>query len=276
MPRPRLLSRRSLIGAAATAATAGIGLAASGCTIGSGASSAASPGGTTSAGSATGTGGASASATGPAPTATPSPTTPTTSTARSPGGTLAVLPDARAGAELATPLIVKGLPLINRNHPVSKAFAPKVSGDYQLVPEADEAFDTMVAAGKKAGVTIIWRVGYRSYATQSALSANPPTAFGDDADSYVAKPGQSEHQAGVAVDVASKSGYGTRFPTTKEFAWLRAHAHTYGFVLRYPDGKTDITGYHYEPWHYRYVGTAAAAAFGPNSNLTLEEYLGGR
>ena len=261
VPRPRPLSRRSLIGGAATL---GISLAASGCSI--------PTGGTTPSG-----GGASASASKPAtpsptstPTPSPRPTTPT------PAGPLAVLPDAREGDALAAPLIVKGLPLINRNHPVSKAFAPAVAGDYQLIPEADKAFGAMVAAAKKAGRAIVWRVGYRSYATQTDLSKNPPTAYGDDADSFVAKPGQSEHQAGLAVDVASKSGTGTRFPTTKEFAWLRANAHTYGFILRYPDGKTEITGYHYEPWHYRYVGVDAAAAFGPNSTLTLEEYLGGR
>jgi zinc D-Ala-D-Ala carboxypeptidase len=225
-------------------------------------------------------GGASASAivptTPPAPTrTTPTPTAPTTTRASS-AGTLALLPDARTGSGLDAPLIVNGLPLINRNHPVSKAFAPKVFGDYQLIPEAGKAFGVMVAAAKKAGLTIVWRVGYRGYATQTELSTNPPTPYGDDADSYVAKPGQSEHQAGLAVDVASKSGTGTRFPTTKEFTWLRSNAHLYGFVLRYPDGKTDVTGYHYEPWHYRFVGTDAAAAFGPNSTLTLEEYLGGR
>ena len=194
----------------------------------------------------------------------------------SPGAELAVLPDARSGAQLATPFTYRGVALINRNHPVSKAYAPKLGKQYQLVPAADAAFARMVADAKKAGASIIWRVGYRAYATQEELSEHPPTVYGDDADSYVAKPGQSEHQAGLAVDVASKAGYGSRFPETKEFAWLRANSYKYGFVLRYPDGKTAITGFHYEPWHYRYVGAEAAKAFGPNSTLTLEEYLGGR
>lgn len=257
-------SRRLLL----TGLVGTLALLGSGCTIPAGGASASA-------------GGASASASRTASTAaepvatTPSPTG-TAAGQATPAGTLALLPDARAGSGLDAPLIVNGLALINRNHPVSEAFAPKVSADYQLAPEADKAFGAMVAAARKAGLTIVWRVGYRSYATQTALSTHPPTAYGDDADSFVAKPGQSEHQAGLAVDVASKSGTGTRFPTTREFAWLRANSYAYGFVLRYPDGKTDVTGYHYEPWHYRYVGVGAAAAFGPNSNLTLEEYLGGR
>jgi D-alanyl-D-alanine carboxypeptidase len=151
-----------------------------------------------------------------------------------------------------------------------------VTGEAQLVPQASQAYAAMIAAAKADGASIIWRVGYRSYDTQQALSATPPTFYGKDADSYVAKPGRSEHQAGLAVDVASEQGYGTRFPETKEFAWLRANSYKYGFILRYPHDKTDITGYNYESWHYRYVGVEAAAAFGPNSELTLEEYLGGR
>lgn len=66
------------------------------------------------------------------------------------------------------------------------------------------------------------------------------------------------------------------FADTPEFAWLRAHAHEYGFILRYPEGKEHITGIAYEPWHYRFIGVEAARGFGPHSTLTLEEYLGGR
>lgn len=213
----------------------------------------------------------------PTPKPTPTPTPPPASVAASPGASsLAVLPDARTGAALDVPLVVRGVPLINVNHGVSEAYAPKLDSDHQLTEEAEKAYTAMSAAGKAAGVSILWRVGYRSYQTQKRLSATPPAVYGDDADSYVAKPGHSEHQAGLAVDVASKTGYGTRFPQTKEFAWLRAHSYEYGFILRYPEGKTAITGVNYEPWHYRYVGVAVAAAFGPASNLTLEEYLGGR
>jgi len=210
-------------------------------------------------------------------TPTVAPTDLPASVAASPGAaSLAVLPDDRTGAALDKPFSYRGVVLVNKNHPVSQAYAPTVGKNYQLVPEADKAFSRMLAAAKKDGASIIWRVGYRSYAIQAQLAETPPTQYGDDAEFYVAQPGRSEHQAGLAVDVASKAGYGTRFPETKEFAWLRAHAHEYGFILRYPEGKTAITGLNYEPWHYRYVGPAAAAAFGPSSTLTLEEYLGGR
>lgn len=196
----------------------------------------------------------------------PAPATPTP---------LPVLPDGRTGAALNTPFMVRGVALINRNHTVSAAYAPKVATDFQLVPEADKAFAVMLDDAQKAGVSVVWRIAYRSYALQDAMSKSPSTAYGSEGASYVAKPGQSEHQAGLAVDVTSKSGSGTNFDRTKEFTWLRANAHKYGFILRYPEGKTAITGFNYEPWHYRYVGPTVAAAFGPNSTLTLEEYLGG-
>lgn len=215
---------------------------------------------------------------------TPSPSRPTpsatqasltASVAVSPGASkLALLPDRRANR--SRPLVVRGLPLINRNHSVSKAFTPKLAKPYALAPDAAAAYARMVSAARKAGLHIVLRVGYRSYATQAALYAHPPAAYGKNADAYVARPGRSEHQAGLAVDVASPAGRGASFPKTKEFAWLRKHSYEYGFVLRYPPGKTSITGYHYEPWHYRYIGKAAASAFGPKSTLTLEEYLGGR
>lgn len=215
------------------------------------------------------------------PAASPTPTrvAPTdlpASVPASPGATLAVLPDPRTGAELDKPFTYRGVVLLNQNHPVSKEYVPKVDEGHQLTPEADRAFGRMLKAAQADGVNIIWRVGYRSYAIQAELAENPPSVYGDDADRYVARPGRSEHQAGLAVDVASKAGYGTRFPETREFAWLRANSYRYGFILRYPEGKTAITGLNYEPWHYRYIGPAAAAAFGPNSTLTLEEYLGGR
>lgn len=213
----------------------------------------------------------------PTPTPSPTPTTLPPSVPASPGATqLTKLPDQRTGSGLNKPLIVRGLPLINRDHGVSKKYAPKLDEKYRLVPAAAKDYGRMVAAAKKAGLTIVWRVGYRSYATQLQLSKNPPSVYGSKASQYVARPGHSEHQAGLAVDVASPRGSGTNFPKTKEFAWLRANAHSYGFILRYPDGKTAITGYRYESWHYRYIGPDAAAAFGPRSSLTLEEYLGGR
>ncbi len=214
----------------------------------------------------------------PTASATPTPDAARIASASASAAQLALLPDPRTGAQLDSPLVVKGVTVINRNHRVTAAFAPKTVGTAQLAPEAAQAYATMVAAAKKAGVSLVWRVGYRSYATQVQLLAKGDVLYGSDAKAanYIAQPGQSEHQAGLAVDVASKSGRGTKFPKTKEFAWMRAHSHEYGFVLRYPEGKSAITGYNYESWHYRYVGVEVARQFGPNSNLTLEEFLGGR
>ena len=115
-----------------------------------------------------------------------------------------------------------------------------------------------------------------------SLAVNPPTcgigryssAFGDGvnkADTYSARPGFSEHHTGLAIDIDNiKTSY-TDFDKTKEFIWMQENAYKYGFILRYPEDKVDITGYIYEPWHYRYVGVEAAKYIYEN-NMTLEEY----
>lgn len=194
-----------------------------------------------------------------------------------PGG-LRVLPDRRTPAELAEPFVVDGVALVNARHPVSPEHAPEVTKKFKLIPEASDAYARMVADAERAGLTIVWRVGYRSYATQADVLAASIETRGsrEEARRYAAEPGHSEHQLGLAVDVAAPDARGDAFADTGEFAWLREHAHEYGFILRYPSGKEDITGIAYEPWHYRYVGAQHAAAFGAWSDLTLEEYLGGR
>lgn len=223
----------------------------------------------------TGTGTAPATGQAPSPTPTVTTTSLAATVAISPGAKhLAALPDSRKNK--ARPFTARGVALISKAHPLSKGYVPKLDSRYRLAPEAAKAYGRMVAAAKKAGLTIVWRVGYRSYATQAALYAHPPAVYGKNATQYVAKPGCSEHQAGLAVDVASPRGRGSAFKATKEYKWLRAHAHSYGFILRYPQGKTALTGYRFESWHYRYVGTTVASAFGPNSEMTLEEYVGGR
>ena len=91
---------------------------------------------------------------------------------------------------------------------------------------------------------------------------------------YYAEPGASEHQTGLSLDAWDGRNRGTAFARTPQAAWLTKHAVDHGFIVRYPDGKTDITGYAWESWHLRWVGAEVAAAFGPDSSLTLEEYLG--
>ena len=88
------------------------------------------------------------------------------------------------------------------------------------------------------------------------------------ADNYSARAGHSEHQTGLAIDIGSTK---TSFEYTNEFKWLQEHAHEYGFIMRYPKGKTWITGYEYEPWHYRFVGVDAATKIF-EEGITFEEY----
>lgn len=191
---------------------------------------------------------------------------------------LPVLADRRQGAELDRPFKVNDITLVNAHHPISPAYQPTLVEPYRLAPQTHAAFARMVVDAEQQGLTIIHRFGHRSYETQAQLMAANIETYGssEEARRWVAEPGQSEHQTGLAVDVAAPGGRGHEFPTTPEYAWLRAHAHEYGFILRYPEGKEHITGIAPEPWHYRFIGVEPAAAFGPNSDLTLEEFLGGR
>ena len=113
--------------------------------------------------------------------------------------------------------------------------------------------------------------GFRSYNTQTNLYNNYVKINGQaKADTFSAKPGHSEHQTGLAFDVGSTKGV---FAYTNESKWLAKNCHLYGFIIRYPLGKTNITGYIYEPWHIRYLGVDTATKV-KQSGLTLEEYLG--
>ena len=119
-------------------------------------------------------------------------------------------------------------------------------------------------------ITITPASGYRSYDTQTAVYNGYVAQYGQaSADTFSARPGYSEHQTGLAIDF---SPIDISFANTPQFTWLQANAYRYGFILRYPEGKTDITGYTYEPWHWRYIGTAAATDMHTRGILTLEEY----
>ena len=112
---------------------------------------------------------------------------------------------------------------------------------------------------------------FRSYDYQNTLYNNYVSWYGkEQADTFSARAGYSEHQTGLAIDVNTIDD---SFAYTPEAVWLAQHAHEYGFIIRYPKGKESITGYQYEPWHIRYLGIETATAV-YNSGLTLEEYLG--
>jgi D-alanyl-D-alanine carboxypeptidase len=134
--------------------------------------------------------------------------------------------------------------------------------------------NAMKAAGKGK---LIVQSGYRSYSSQKSILKAKTSAIGKTkALLLVAKPGYSEHQTGLAVDFAAYgvSTLTTSFAKTKAGLWLAANAYQYGFVLRYPKGKTAITGYNFEPWHFRYVGIPVATEMHDQGIQTLEEFYG--
>lgn len=137
--------------------------------------------------------------------------------------------------------------------------------------KAADSLEDLVTTAKKENIILIGSSAYRSYKSQLRILKEETDKKGVDyADKYVAKPGQSEHQSGLAVDVTNRVRCFDK--TSKEAQWLANNAYKFGFILRYPDGKEDITGYNYEPWHIRYVGKDIAKEI-YMKNITLEEYL---
>ncbi len=158
---------------------------------------------------------------------------------------------------------VGGVLLVNKEYSLPASY-----GD-GITPAAYTAYVRMKRASGFDNMSII--SGFRSYAKQENTFNYWVSIDGyDRAATYSAKPGHSEHQTGLAMDITSlNQSYGD----TAEGKWLAAHCHEYGFIIRYPKGKTDITGYIYEPWHVRYLGESTAKLV-HDSGLTLEEFLG--
>lgn len=131
--------------------------------------------------------------------------------------------------------------------------------------------EELVNAAKKDGIILLGNSGYRSYKSQEDIYENRVISQGKKlADAYVAKPGFSEHQTGLCIDITNKNGYFAK--GTKEADWLAKNCYRFGFIIRYPYGKKSVTGIEYEPWHIRYVGKEAAKYIHDNG-ITLEEYL---
>lgn len=143
----------------------------------------------------------------------------------------------------------------------------------QLSEVAANAFYQLVDAAKQEGLEIRNISAYRSYNRQNSIYNNYRNQNGQSwADKWSARPGHSEHQTGLALDVGLKGSYSLGdFENTKEFYWMLDNAYKYGFILRYPKDKQHITGYGYEPWHYRYVGVEAARYIQENK-ISFEEY----
>lgn len=141
---------------------------------------------------------------------------------------------------------------------------------------AASALEELFAAAKIDNIDLYAVSGYRSYQRQKAIYNNKVRKDGEQmAKRFVAYPGQSEHQTGLAMDVSAPNisfGLAQAFADSREGQWLAQNCYKFGFILRYPKGKEDITGYSYESWHIRYVGIDVANEIFVK-NLTLEEYI---
>ena len=135
-----------------------------------------------------------------------------------------------------------------------------------------DAFKEMFNAAKEEGLTLIVNSSYRTYEVQKEIYDDYDDNRGREyADKYAARPDFSEHQTGLSIDIFSPGSNMETFEGTDEFKWLSENSYKYGFILRYPKNKEDITGYSYEAWHYRYVGKDLAKKV-YDSGLTYDEY----
>lgn len=153
------------------------------------------------------------------------------------------------------------------------------TNNWKMREEAATALETMFAAASEDGITLVACSGYRSQAYQVTLYNSYVSKYGrDEADTISSRPGYSDHQTGLAMDIGDHDQatvFSSAMENTPEGQWLYEHAHEYGFILRYPKGKDDITGYTFEPWHYRYIGVEDATnLYNISPDYTLEEYLG--
>jgi len=182
--------------------------------------------------------------------------------------------------------------LVNKSHSLSSSFSVKTSsvGTLEIDSRILKDYNAMIAAAKADGIPLKIISGYRTNAFQTSNFNRQVNKYinqgysSEDAKTeaakYVAPPGMSEHQTGLAVDLISPDWYSYnssltgKFDQTKQFKWLYANCAKYGFILRYPSDKEDITLYSYEPWHYRYVGVEHATKI-MAQGLCLEEYVDG-
>lgn len=174
---------------------------------------------------------------------------------------------------------LEDLVLVNKYYALDENYTPSdmisISpyGSVKMVRTAALAFIELCDQAKEDGYTIMGISGYRSYQTQKNLynrylQKDPQSVV----DTYSARAGHSEHQTGLAIDVSSNNSDILTFEMSTSFKWMKENAHLYGFILRYQKGKEDITGYKYEPWHYRYVGKEIATLL-HQTGMTFDEYV---
>ena len=237
--------------------------------------------------------GHSASSTGSSPTSSPS-VSPFTSPSESPAtqtasatptGSPSVSKAASASPAAARPSVESSPEslrcLVNKMRPFAqKDWAPSDLVDFegqQLRAEAAQAARTMMDAAKAEGVTLTVSSAYRSYAVQQQTYQHWVSVNGQKvADQLSARPGYSKHQTGLAIDFSSPEGCRLEecYEDTRAGRWLAKNAQNYGFILRFPKGQQAVTGYLFEPWHYRYLGKDLTARYVASGANTLEEFLG--
>jgi len=167
--------------------------------------------------------------------------------------------------EEVEPTYINGILLVNKTHELPSTYNPGAN------QEALDAFNNMKKEASKDGISLKIVSGYRSYETQAAIFKKNVNLYGEEkANTFSARPGQSEHQTGLAFDINTTKW---AFADTAEAKWLAENCHRFGFIIRYPEGKEDITGYVYEPWHIRYINVKVATEI-KNLGVCLEEYLG--
>lgn len=177
--------------------------------------------------------------------------------------------------------------IVSKTHPISIDYTPAGLKIPAVATRTDKSIDersarsdmetplvNMFAAANTNGNQLMIGSGYRSAALQAIYFNSLSSSIGEEAaNQSVARPGESEHQTGLAVDITtvSRNCYLNEcFAETSDGQWLANNSYKYGFILRYPKGKEDITGYRYEPWHFRYVGIDLATAL-YESGLTLDQ-----
>lgn len=171
------------------------------------------------------------------------------------------------------------LMLVNKYNYLISSYVPKdletIDANYsrgvnnKLRHVAKVAFEKMAAAAKLNNIIIFNQSAYRSYQSQVTIYNRSVASYGvEESDKTSARPGNSEHQTGLTLDINSVDN---SFKNTSEYQWLIKNSYKYGFILRYPENKEEITGYAYEPWHYRYVGLDAASKIN-EEGITFDEY----
>lgn len=182
------------------------------------------------------------------------------------------------------------LVLVNKQNPISENYENELvdynGGNIQVDKRIVNDLDSMMEAARDDGIGLYICSAYRSYDRQTSLFKRKINSVSKSVDSYiaayskaamsVAPPGCSEHQLGMALDIVSGSysSLNAGFGKTEAGRWLCKNAPEYGFILRYPEGKEDVTGIIYEPWHFRYVGKEYAREI-TDLGITLEEYIYG-